>query len=1514
MQITCSNIIKSKSGAIALMLFLLTASFSVDSYAQLRIQFNRENADVFFAQLGYITQGLERSERLKAQQLIDTLSLLWKNDFFTSEQKNTIIGTLEQIQTLRLRPWPEHAFYIDGLNALMRTREPESNFDIWHKSFQSLLSIQAQRRLVKFWESTINLFRNNIIYSSNLVRWKLQNNQYSLVYENNSPLVIFHGGDIVCYSQRDSSIIYNTRGVVDIMEETFTGNSGKVNWQRVKIDPAMVYATLGNYRIKLSSANWEADSVYFYNAQYFKEPLFGKFSERIIAEATETTARYPRFDSYQLIHEIKNLFKGIDFRGGFTMSGGRIIGSGTSSEEASISFYRDDSLFIRAKGSSFNISSDRIATQKAAVSIYLSGDSIYHPNIGMRYTDASREFSMLRDEKGFSRAPFSNSFHDIDMYCEAIYWNIDSWEIDLRMIRSISETGDAIFESKEYFSDVRYMRMQGMSQLHPLIRLRNFGRDQNSNTFSIADYSRFIRADIASVTAQLLTFSQDGFLSINPDEETITLSDKLFHYIASYAGRTDYDVIRINSTAPVNAKINMNNFDLHLFGIEKIPLSDQKNVVIHPQNQQLIMKKGRDMYFAGRIESGLFDFYGQEFFFNYDDFKIELLQTDSMSFRVRSREPDSRGNYSLVRVRTVLEGINGELLVDHPRNKSGQMPFPRYPIFNSSNESYVYYDRDYVQNGVYDRDHVHFKLIPFSIDSLDNATTDNIAFDGVFISTGIFPDFYDYLTVQKDYSLGFNTRTPEQGYPIYGGKATYKGPIDMSYQGLRADGEMNYLNTMIKASKMIMYPDSVRANADLFNLGALAGPVEFPDVVALNVDMLFRPHSDQMSVSNSDSPFEIFNGLAQLNGKLHIEPDGLTGSGDLSFFGGKMRSNEYAFNLNDFTSGRSDLTLMTADGKTPAISATNYTSNVHMLNRTAHLDLIEDESMLDFHVSRFRAKGFEMDWKMDNGQLSFANQHRFEINRLGNMPPEYWINHNFKENELVATHSAQDGLKFYSGRMDYNLAENVIHANDVKIIKVADAAIFPDQGKVKILEKAEIEKLTGAGIIANTQTLLHRFYNAELTILSGLNYGGNGMYDYVDEMGKTQPLHFERITVDRTSRTTVADAEIKKEQDFTISPRFGYYGKAHIKAANPNFHYTGTAGIVADCNLYRPNWFRFAGEIKKDSVYIPLASDLRNEGNGPIHVAMMLAGDSIHIYPAVLDRQRHYSDIPLISATGFITWDYALNQYQISSAEKLRRPGLPDNIITINPQTCVIEGYGDIMLTRSMGQFKMSTYGKISHDLKENDVNLDVVMSLDFYFLSPALGLVENKLNSSEKLTPLNLNRFKYTSFLQKKTNEATALALIDEFIGSGSFRRFPQELNHTFLFADLKMNWSQEAQTFYTREPLGVGNIERFPMNKYVEGYLELRKHRTGDIFNMVMVPSGFAAEGIGVDWFFFHYTNGIMQTIASNPEFNNMIRRVKANKRRQEVARGEEPFVFMLSSDRRPFDFVRSMKMMKE
>lgn len=1492
--------------------FVLCLLLVFNLQAQQIKSFTQED-EIFLGELSQLFQGLERQERVQAQARLDTFALLWRSGTLMADQKQLVYNTLNSMLGMRLRPWPDYALYLNGVIKVLQSREADRNFTVWHQSFENMLNINSQRRLLSYWQKTLDLFENQIIFRSSTVRWQLRHGSFHLVWDGLSPAVAFSGVNLLCYAQNDSTMIFNTSGKAFLLEDRMEGQGGRLTWERVLLDPQKVYADLSRYAINLTMARFEADSVTFFNTYFFEQPLPGKLSERVLAEVKPEDSRFPRFESYQAVHEIKNLFPGIDFRGGFTMQGQRVVGSGTGTEDARLDFYRNDSLFVTAHSKAFSIREDRILSENAAVSVYMTGDSIFHTGLNLRYLSNTREITMQRDERGTSRAPFYNTFHKIDMYAEALYWKLDEFEMEFRMIKGLGESSKAVFESHDFFSDLRYMRIQGLSELHPLIRLRNYSQQINARNFTIMEYARFVRSDPNNLIAQMLTLANFGFVAYDSESQEIHLQDRLFHYIGAYVGRNDFDVIQLTSEAPVNARLNMNNFDLHIYGVERIPLSDVKNVVIHPYEQQVIMKQNRDIYFDGRIESGLFDFYGREFYFNYDQFKIQLVDTDSMSFRVRSFDADSRGQHNLVRVRTVLEGINGELLVDHPRNKSGRLPYPRYPIFNSTNESYVYYDREFVQGGAYRREDVYFKLVPFSIDSLDNATTDNIAFDGVFISTNIFPDFYDYLTVQKDYSLGFNTKTPPQGYPVYQGKAVYKGPIDMSYEGLRADGRLEYLNATVEAKTMLMYPDSARASVNMFDLAQMEGPVPYPEVRARDVNMLYLPHQDEMTVSSTTRAIDMYAGLGNHKGDLTLTPEGLGGKGVMELFGGELFSQKFVYREYDLDAERANLKVMSADKKDVAFESLNYQAHVDFAGKQSEMKAVDARSQVNFPLNRYIGHDFNYQWDMPAGRMHLENNFRTELAALGRMTRSDLIDLNFRGHELISVHPAQDSLRFFSGKADFDIHENILHAQQVKLVKVADAAIFPFQDELFVLPRAEIKKLEQASSIANVYSKLHSFYDASFTISSRRLYSGEGNYDYVDESGRTQQIYFEKIEVDRADYTTRATGRIEQESEFTLSPRFGYFGDVLLTAARPDLTYHGAASMMVDCGPLQSNWVRFRAELKKDSLYIPIASEnLRNDANNAIVASLVLAGDSVHVYPAIFDRKRHYSDTEILTASGYITWDALMREYKISTAEKLANNSLPDNLIRINPNTCMLMGEGDVNLGSNFGQFKMTTFGGVSYDIGEQKLDLDLTIMLDHHFVSNALTIIENSILNKENLQPLNLNSQKYGQILQKRIGERGRQQVMEEYLQGGALRRVPTGMEHTMFFADVKLRWNQEALTFHSTDMLGLHSIQRNMVSRQVKGFMEVKKQRGGDVFNMILSPLP-ADEGPGIEWFFFTYTNGVMQTIAHSNDYNNIIRGLKPKQRQMQVERGQPPFTFVLSSDRRPFDFVRSMNMLK-
>ena len=94
---------------------------------------------------------------------------------------------------------------------------------------------------------------------------------------------------------------------------------------------------------------------------------------------------------------------------------------------------------------------------------------------------------------------------------------------------------------------------------------------------------------------------------------------------------------------------------------------------------------------------GRFVLYGKDFNFKYDDFKIDLNKIDSVQLAVPiiPIQRDDYGNEKLVRIKTVIQAVTGDLKIDDPNNKSGlkKDSFPEYPIFKSFDDSYVYYDK-----------------------------------------------------------------------------------------------------------------------------------------------------------------------------------------------------------------------------------------------------------------------------------------------------------------------------------------------------------------------------------------------------------------------------------------------------------------------------------------------------------------------------------------------------------------------------------------------------------------------------------------------------------------------------------------------------------------------------------------------------------------------------------------------------------------------------------------------------
>lgn len=1449
---------------------------------------------------------LDRSLRPTADALADSVQGVWDGGGFTKSQKDTITRAVEKLLGGRYAPWPDLGNYLEIVLHIYSRSDAGQVFERWHEALAHFMQTQTPSRTAEFMLRSKQLFLENILFQSSALRWLVRGGSYSFDFVNQEPLVDVRDANLVCLAYTDSSVIYRTSGQASLGANSWKGQGGKFTWQRTLLDPGKVYAELKNLNLDLTKAIFEADSVTFYHLDFFDKPLQGRIRERVVAEFTPEDANFPVFESYQREHQIRDVFPGIHYTGGFTMQGARVEGASASDEYALVEVYRGDTLAIVSRAKNFVIRPDRLLSDRASFTLILGRDSVFHPNLAIRYLHGQRELSAMRDERGFSRAPFFDTYHRLDMYCEALYWNLDSATATFQMIKGVGQPREALFESHDFFSQARYDRAKGIDDIHPLSRLSGYARAVQTPEFYLVEFSRFIRRDAASVRQDLLNLSFQGFIQYDNEDDRITINERLYHYILSNAQLKDYDVMQIRSTAPVNARLNISTYELELMGIERIPLSTAKNVVIYPDEKKVIMQANRNMAFDGRVESGLFNFYGKEFFFEYDPFKITLENSDSLSFSVRAFKPDSRGRFELVKVKNVLESINGELLVDHPSNKSGLRGFEGYPSFTSINESFVYYDSEGLYDGAYQRDSTYFKILPFTIENLDKASTDNIAFGGVFVSNGILPEIEDYLTVQHDYTLGFNTETAAGGIPVYAGKANYTGPLSMSSEGLVASGRLDYLSSVAEAEKLVLLPEQAVGTVRNFELEG-GGEADYPAIHAEQATITFVPGDNSMQVTNSEEAISLYDGKAGFRGDIKLTPAGLSGTGQLDVQQASIRAGDFVFRESNLISQRSDMEVVAPTGK-QAFVHEDFSAAVDMENLTGTFSPVDENANISFPAINLFAENYDYDWDIEAGLIDLRSSVSHRFPDYGKMSRKELMKLDFSGHEMVFTDPVKDSLRFYAPKVFLELENYNLNAEGVPLLRIADAAIFPDNGVLIVDAGGVMRPLENAVIVANTETQHHTFYDARVEISSSKEYQASGTYDYRDQDGKVSPLLFGDIDVSPEG-ITMARSSLPDTLDFFLGPRFAFMGDVRVQANEAFLRFDGYSKIDLGCPGMDSDWFSFEGPINPMDIRIPVVAGMRNPDRRDVSIALMLAGDSLHIYPAVFMRRNHHLDREIISAYGYLMFDESTGEYLVSDQEKLDNRSLHHNLLRISVRNCNIQGEGLVDLGVDLGQFKMENYGTVQYNYQTETTDLELIMGLDFFFDERVLVPMFTSVDVPDN-KPLNLNSQKFRKYLEKHQGpEQTDLSL-SEYLSQGRFNKLPEPLKRPIMLGDVRLRWNQPSRSFVSYGPIGLINLYENQVLRQLNAHMEVRRSRGGDTFTLLVRSSESGDAGIGREWYFFNMNNNQLKALSSVAEFNEAISKLRSRQRQKDGGPNEPPYSFTLEAERRPYDFFHFIR----
>ncbi len=1442
------------------------------------------------------------TDKKEAKELREQFDPVWLGSYFEETDRKWIYGLANAMIKKRLTAFPAFKNLVVALMGFANKNQPHDSFNGWKNTIDKLLANKkvSTAQFGDFLELTGNLLNTNTIYSEGAVKWYSSTGNFTFQYDS-VPKVIFSSTNLIGKSKDDSTVIFGTSGTFYPLKYKWEGKNGQVTWERAGIKKEEAYAELKTYNFVVKSAKFNADSVTMYYKKYFDKPILGSLEERVIADVSEDRASFPKFKSYKSEFEIKNIAPDVNYLGGITISGAKLLGSGAGDQMAQFTFVRDKKKFLVVRAKTLSIKEDRFDAKVASVTFYFDTDSIYHPGVNFKYLVKTRELALVREREASGFSPYFNTFHKLDMYFEALYWKTDEPIIELRPLKGTNE-GDANFESANFYEQKRFSDIQGMDPQNPLIIIRNFivQRNNNEKSFQAGALAQYWKMDATQVRQMLMRLANMGFLLYDIEAEKATVKDKLQEYINAKNGKTDYDVLQFFSVSKNsnNATINLLNYDLKIMGVERIFLSDSQRVVIFPKDKEVIVKRNRDFNFSGIIVAGNFELYGKEFDFNYDKFKLNLPNIDSTKIRVAVGEKDEYGNQKTVRLKSQIENINGELLIDQAYNKSGLKPFSQYPIFKSNKNSFVYYDRKYIEKGVYKRDNFYFKLDPFTLDSLDNFDPKALELDGTFASGGVFADMREKLKVQPDLSLGFTRMTGPSGMSVYEGKAQFLDTLTLSNGGLKGLGRLVYLSSTAESSDFMFYPDSMNAHARKYDmLKSVKEGAEFPDIKAQDVYIHWNTKKENsFYVSNTTKPLLLYNEESKLKGQIQVGKAGVKGKGSMDLASAQLDSKEFKFKKDDFKSDSLDFKLSSmkdgatnSDDKEVAFSTANVKADVSMNSREGKFKSNSKDSYVDFPINHYVCYMDEMRWNMDKDEVDLNSTIK-NVDLLGA--------------KFVSTDPAQDSLTFIAAQAKFNLKEKTINCSKVPYIDVADARVYPNNGAVRILKSGMIEDLTEAKVEANRDSKYYFIYNSGIKIYSRKAYTGTGMVDYIDQSGKKQPITLTSIGVEASTLVTKAYGEIPETANFTLSPAFDYKGAVNFAANNPNMVFTGGARMKHTCDKLDRYWLKFSSSIDPKDVYIPVDSMPMSLDGDKLSTGLILVKDSTHVYPAILSKKFRSGDIDIISAQGFVTYDNASGQYQIGSKEKLANSNIPGQYITLSNKSCEVFGEGEMNFGTDYGRVTMQVVGDVTNSVATEKTEFDVVVTLDFYLPPDALKQLNTIIPTYGTLPPASQNTEKFKKalpYLVKDRKDAERAS--GDITSGGAIRKTPDEFKKMFVFSDLKMEWNSTSRSYVSKGPLSIAYIGGETVNKQFKGYVEFVKKRGGDVFNIYI-------ELDGANWYYFYYAMGELQVLSGNSAFNEAVKAVDPEKRSLDTKNGEKPYRFNLGTDRKKKDFVNRMQ----
>ena len=1275
----------------------------------------------------------------------------------------------------------------------------------------------------------------------------------------------------------DSVFLYNTSGSYDILAKSFVGEGGKFDWTSAGLGADSVYCVLSAYNFDVTKPRIAAEQAKLTYDGRLNEPVEGIFEFKSVRHDSTANARFPRFKSYKSDIEVNNIGgQNLLYHGGFSLEGNKINSSSVLGNLSTIELMGEESRKFKARSKLFVLGDSIIRSNKTSIVVYHKNDSIYHPAVRLSFNTRSEYLILQKDKGGFRNTPYTSSFFDVDFTSDIIRWDTksDSLEISILGARNLVP---AYFESTDHYNleDYRYLGDK-LYDFNPLGLVVLYGRKQGSDEFYSDDLARRYKKDPRTMRGAMKHLMQKGLIEYNVKTGRVKLKEKAKHMVASREGKKDYDNILIRSVTDreSNAILNFQEEYMTIRGVEYFKVSDSLQVFIVPDSSEITLLKGRDLRFNGTVSSGNFEYIGHDFTFRYDSFQISLNQIDSIRFYVQ--EQNTKGDLQRRQVDNTLQGsfaedlgqleaTSGTLYINVPDNKSGRLNYPGYPKFNTTSGAVMYFDRNEVLNGAYDKS-VYFMVPPFNLDSLDESNPSDIGFDGVLVTNSMFPEFEERLHIMEDYSFGFEHQIPNEGYQLYGGEGKIYNRLQLDKRGIRGDGFIDFLSSTLESNDFIFYPDSVTAmgtRAEIRN--EEYGGIVFPSAYVDNYSMKWLPKKDSMYISNHDSPIHFYEETADLDGTAILTTSGVFGKGVLATRGSESISEQITFESHRFSARHAKFEIKSDDPEKPALAGEDVRLRFNLEENYADISPeIEGVAAVTFPYAQFKTSIPDARWDLQEQKITMTKPE--------DVPLESSYFYTMRE-EL-------DSLSFNATEAVYNINTLELKVSGIPFITVADAKITPENNEVLILENSRIGRLSNTVIVLDTLNEYHRLIKGEIDIYSRNEFSGYATYQFVNALGDTVNVQMENFRLEsfgdehnkkeKPTQHTVANGSIMADDDVLISPGMFYKGDVTLIANQPALELDGYVKLNLTKIEGYDTWIKYSSNADQVEVAIDFDNSITEEGR-VLEAGLFFSGLDNSLYSTFISDKDGMDDEPFFRPSGSLFYDSAHNEYIIEDPAKTLGNSFSGKVFAYNEHTSDIRFEGPVKFADNIKGAAISASVLGTGNLASNAFTLNTFMVLDFAigeqaYQSMALDIedVINNLGAPEGLGDPTQLLYKVSEIIGEKATKQYEKESLAQHVSLGTFAR---QTSKPMVFADINFKWSSEYNAFYSEGKLGMSNILTNDINGAFDGFFEIRKNEDGgSVLNLFLKASPDS-------WYYFGLEDNRLLTYSSNEAFNDII-----------------------------------------